>query len=437
MDGDGFALELMLVGFLILLNAFFAGAELAVVSARGARIRPLVEAGDRRALALVELKADPDRFLATVQIGVTLVGTLASAVGGVAAVERLEPWFAGFPHPWARAVAEPLAVVSVVMAIAYLSLVVGELLPKSLAVRHAETLALLVARPIHWLSRVFRPVVTALTTSTGVALRLFGQRSPVASPFHTLEDIQHIVEEAREQGLIRGRVIERAFRFQDHEAREIMTPRPRVVGVPRSASVAEALRVAAEAGYSRLPVYGDQLDDVLGLLYVRDLYDAERHGAAPDIAHLVRPSLLVPPTRKAADLLDDMRRAQRHLAIVVDEHGSVEGIVTLEDLLELIVGEIHEERDVPETPLRRLEPGVLEAEGLVAVRSLNNDHGLELPESPAYVTLAGLVLERLGHLPRVGEQVEVGPYRLVVKVVEGRRVALIRIERLGGTAAAG
>jgi putative hemolysin len=352
-------------------------------------------------------------------------------VGGVAAVERLEPLIAALPHRWARVVAEPLAVGLVVIAIAYLSLVVGELLPKSLAVRHAETLALLVARPIRRLAHVVRPVVTALTASTGAVLRLFGQRGAVASPFHTLEDIQHIVEEAREQGLIRGRVIERAFRFQDHEAREIMTPRPRVVGVPRSASAEDALRIAAESGYSRLPVY-DELDDVVGMLYARDLYEAGRHAARPDLAELVRPCLLVPPTRKAADLLADMRRAQRHLAIVVDEHGSVEGIVTLEDLLELIVGEIHDERDVPQDPLRRLEPGVLEAEGLVPVRSLNADHGLELPESSAYVTLAGLVLERLGHLPHGGEQVEVGPYRLVVTGVEGRRVARVRIESLGG-----
>jgi putative hemolysin len=430
MEGDGFAVELTLVGLLILLNAVFAGAELAVVSARGARIRPLAEAGDPRALALVELKGDPDRFLATVQIGVTLVGTLASAIGGVAAVERLEPLIAAIPQQWARAVAEPLAVSLAALAIAYLSLMVGELLPKSLAVRHAEPLALLVARPILWLARLSRPLVAVLTASTGLVLRLFGQRASVASPFHTLEDIQQIVEEAREQGLIRGRVIERAFRFQDHEAREIMTPRPRVVAVPRSASVDEALRIVAECGYSRLPVYEDQLDNTVGMLYARDLYEAGRRGAPAEVGELVRPALVVPLSRKAADLLGDMRRAQRHLAVVVDEHGSVEGIVTLEDLLELIVGEIHDEHDVPETPVRRLEPGVLEAEGLVPLRALNSDHALELPESPAYVTLAGLVLERLGHLPREGEQVQVGPYRLSVTAVEGRRVARVRIERV-------
>jgi putative hemolysin len=432
MGGDGFALELALIGVLILVNGLFAGAELAVIAARGARIKPLAEAGDPRALALVELKGDPDRFLATVQIGVTLVGTLASAVGGVAAIERLEPAIAAIPHAWARALAEPLAVGTVVLAIAYLSLIVGELLPKSLAVRHAEPFALLLAQPLLWLSRAIRPVVAALTATTGVALRLFGQRSVVASPFHTLEDIQQIVEEAREQGLIRGRVVERAFRFQDHEVREIMTPRPRVVGVPRAASVAEALRIVAECGYSRLPVYEGELDDVVGMLYARDLYEAGRRGAPVEIGELVRPSLLVPPNRKAADLLADMRRAQRHLAVVVDEHGSTEGIVTLEDLLELIVGEIHDEHDEPEAPVRRLEPGLLEAEGMVTVRSLNADQGLELPESPAYVTLAGLVLERLGHLPRVAEQVEVGAYRLVVTAVEGRRVSRVRIERCDG-----
>jgi putative hemolysin len=432
MGDDGLALELTLVGLLILLNGVFAGAELAVIAARGARIKPLVEAGDRRALALVELKGDPDRFLATVQICVMLVGTLASALGGVAAIEELEPAIAAIPYAAARAIAEPLAVLTVVLAIAWLSLVVAELLPKSLAVSHAEPLALLLARPLLWLSLVTRPVVAALTATTGLALRLLGQRSVVASPFHTLEDIQRIVEEAREQGLIRGRVIERAFRFQDHEAREIMTPRPRVVGVPRGAGLAEALRIAAESGYSRLPVYQGELDDVVGMLYARDLYEAGRRGAPDEIGELMRPSLLVPPTRKAADLLTDMRRAQRHLAVVVDEHGSVEGIVTLEDLLELIVGEIHDEHDVPEFLVRRLEPGVLEAEGMVPVRSLNADQGLELPESSAYVTLAGLVLERLGHLPRVAEHVDVGAYRLVVTAVEGRRVARVRIERRDG-----
>jgi len=430
MENDGFVLELILIGVLILLNAFFAGAEIAVVSARGGRLKPLLESGDRRALALIELKGDPDRFLATVQIGVTLVSTLAAAVGGVAAVERLEPLLASITYPWARSVAEPLAVGCVVVLLAYVSLVVGELVPKSLAVRHAEPLALFVARPIAWLARVSHPVVALLTASTRALLRLGGRKLQVGSPFHTLEDILHIVEEAREQGLIEGRVVERAFAFQDHEAREIMTPRPRVVGIPAEADLSEALRIAAESGYSRLPVYDDNLDNVVGILYARDLYEAHRRGMPGALRELVRPALIVPSSKNAANLLAEMRRAQRHLAMVVDEHGSVEGIVTLEDLLELIVGEIHDEHDEPETPVRRLAAGVLEVDGMLPLRSLNAEQRLDLPESPAYLTLAGLVLERLGHLPREGEAIEIAPYRLTVTAVEGRRVARVRIERL-------
>jgi putative hemolysin len=359
---------------------------------------------------------------------------LASAVGGVAAVERVEPLLASIPYAWARSVAEPLAVGLVVLVIAYFSLVVGELVPKSLAVRHAEPLALLVARPIAWLSRISRPVVGILTASTRMVLRLIGRKLEVASPFHTLEDILHIVEEAREQGLITGRVVQRAFEFQDHEAREIMTPRPRVIGIPLESGLAEALRIAAESGYSRFPVYEDNLDNVVGMLYARDLYEAHRRAATSSLDELVRPALVVPATKKVAELLAEMRRAQRHLAVVVDEHGSVEGIVTLEDLLELIVGEIHDEHDEPETPVRSLGGDVLEADGMLPLRSLNADYRLTLPESAAYVTLAGLVLERLGHLPRGGEAIEIAPYRLTVTAVEGRRVARVRIERLEAAA---
>jgi putative hemolysin len=433
MESDGFIFELLLIGVLILLNGFFAGAEIAVVTARGGRIKTLVESGDRRALALIELKGDPDRFLATVQIGVTVVGTLASAVGGVAAVERLEPVFAGIRHPWAQAAAQPLAVGAVVFTIAYLSLVVGELVPKSLAVRHAETLALWVARPILWLARTSRPVVAALTASTGLVLRSLGRRGEAASPFHTLEDILHIVEEAREQGLIKGHVVEGAFAFQDVEAREVMTPRPHVVGVPRGASLREALKIAAESRYSRFPVYEGDLDDVVGMLYARDLYEAQHLGVVHDVSSLVRPALVIPGTRNAADLMADMRHSQRHLAVVVDEHGGAEGVVTLEDLLESIVGDIRDERDATEREVMALPQGALDADGMVSVRSLNTEHELDLPESPAYVTLAGLILERLGRLPREGEVVELPPVQLTVTALEGRRVARVRIERRGSS----
>ena len=322
MSDDGFAIEIGLVAILILLNGFFAGAEIAVISARRVRIQARAQRGNRRAQALLRLKADPDRFLATVQIGVTVVGTLASAVGGVAAVERIEPLVAALPLPWMRELAEPTAVGFVVFAIAFLSLVIGELVPKSLALRHAEPLALLAARPIDWLSRAGRFAVAVLTAATGLVLRLLGQRAQAQNPFHTVEDIRAMLDEADEQGVLDGQVVKGAVEFQDCEARDLMTPRGRVVTIPRSASIGAALHIARESGYSRFPVHTGGPDAIDGVVYAHDLYEAHARGRQGDIAALVQPALAVPTAKKAKDLLSEMRRAQRHMALVIDEHGA-------------------------------------------------------------------------------------------------------------------
>jgi putative hemolysin len=432
-NGDGFLLEVALVAVLILLNGFFAGAEIAVISARTSRIRPIAERGSRRAASLLRLKANPDRFLATVQIGVTMVGTLASAVGGVAAIERLEPLFASAPVPWLRQVAEPLAVVCVVFVIAYASLVVGELTPKSLAVRHAETLALLVARPIEWLSRVSRVAVTVLTSSTGILLRLVGQKAEAESPFHTLEDLRAVVREAERQGLVAGALVRGALEIQDCDVREIMTPRSQVVGIARGATLEDAVRVARESGYSRFPVYDGSLDNVQGLVHARDLYEAALREDAAGIGGLVRPGLVVPETKKASELLAEIRRARIHMTMVVDEHGSIVGLATLEDLFEIIVGDIEDEHETPVERVRVLREGLLDVDASVSVRELNAERDLVLPESDSYVTVAGLIQERLGTIPRGGEQVGAPPYRLTVVVVDGRRILRARIEKVASS----
>jgi putative hemolysin len=434
MPNDGFLIELALVAVLIGVNGFFAGAEIAVVSARSARVQPLAEQGDARARALLALKADPDRFLATVQIGVTLVSTLASAVGGVAAIERLEPMVAALPVPWARAVAEPAAVGLVVFVIAYLSLVVGELVPKSLAVRHAEAVALRVARPILALRRMSGPAVAVLTASSGLFLRLFlRQNLGTHRPFHTLDDLRVLAQEAEAQGLVHGDVVSGAVEFQDRDVREVMTPRNRVVGIPLASTVHEAVRRVGESGHSRFPAYRQSLDDVPGFVYARDLYDAERRGASVPIESLLRPALIVPWNKRATALLADMRTGRVHMALVVDEHGSTIGLVTLEDLIEVIVGEIHDEHGDAEAPrMTTTGEGSYEAEGGVPVRELNEELSLRLPESPDYITVAGLVLERLGAVPRGGETVRAGGYDLSVLAMDGHRVARVRIDVVAG-----
>jgi putative hemolysin len=426
---DGFVIELLLVAVLIVLNGFFSGAEIAVISARRGRLQGLAEAGHRGAEAALRLKADPDRFLATVQIGVTMVGTLASAVGGVAAIERLEPVFASLPVAWMASIAEPLAVGVVVFTIAYLSLVVGELIPKSLAVRHAENITLAVARPIEWLSHVSAKPVAILTASSRFGLRMLGQKpQEKGSPFHTLDDIRALVEEVEEQGVIDTNVLTGAFAFHDRDVREVMTPRPRIVAIPQTATLADARNVIAQSGHTRFPVFDRDLDDVVGILYARDIYVADQDERTAPITPLIKPASFIPHSKKATELLPEMRRTRRQMTFVVDEHGSLVGLVTIEDLVEVIVGEIPDEHKPPEEPTKVLTEGVIEADGSLPIHALNEELELELPESSTYVTIAGLVLERLGSLPQGGETVVVPPYRITVAGMEGRRIARVRIE---------
>jgi putative hemolysin len=436
MSNDGIWLELALIVVLILLNAFFAGAEMAVVSARAGRLRSLAEDGNARARAAVRLKEDPDRFLATVQIGVTVVGTLASAVGGVAAIERLEPVFAELPTPWLRPFAEPMAVVLVVFTIAYLSLVVGELVPKSLSVRHAETIALWVAPIIEWLSRTARPAVSALTASSRLVLWLLGQKGADPVHFHTLEDLRAMAREAGRQGGVNEVIVTGAVEFHERDVREVMTPRPRIASLPASATVAEAVRAIRQTGHSRYPVYERGSDDIVGFVHTRDVYEAVMDGSSATLAEIVRPALSVPAGKPATELLEQMRQEGQHMAVVFDEHGSLEGLVTLEDLLEVIVGEIEDEHRVELDVVRDLGGGRLEVDGSVPIHQLHSDHDLDLPESEEYVTLAGLVLDRLGHIPQAGESVIVDAYRISVLTLNGPRIARLLIEPAEPTPAA-
>jgi putative hemolysin len=430
MNDDGFVLELVLVGVLIVLNGFFAAAEIAIVSARRGRLQTLAQEGRRGAQSALRLKSDPDRFLATVQIGVTVVSTLASAVGGVAAIERVEPLIASMDIPWAARIAEPVAVGAVVFTIAYLSLVVGELVPKSLAVRNAESLAVWMAPAIESLSRVSKAAVAVLTASSRLFLRLLGHKDGTSQLLHTLDDLRAIAEEAQSQGVIQGDLVAGAVGFHERQVREVLTPRVRVESLAVDSTLEQALRVVRGSGHSRFPVYRDSLDDVLGFVYAKDVYDAALGGSPLDLAARVRPGLVVPVTKAATALLAEMRKGGIPLALAVDEHGTLAGLVTIEDLVEVIVGEIQDEHASAREPLTRLSGGVIEAEGSIALHTLNEEEELDLPESPSYVTLAGLVLDRLGAVPWAGATLEVPPYVLTVLKMDDRRVSRVRIEPL-------
>jgi putative hemolysin len=430
MNEDGFLVELAFVAVLIVLNGFFAAAEIAIVSARKSRLQSLADEGSRGAHAALRLKADLDRFLATVQIGVTVVSTLASAVGGVAAIERLEPLIASLALPAARQIAEPAAVGIVVFTIAYLSLVVGELVPKSLAVRNAETLAVWMAPLIERLSRISKVAVAALTASSRVCFRLLGHKDIGPQPFHTLEDLRAIADEAQDQGVVHGDLLAGAVGFHDRQVREVLTPRVRIKALPVDADLQQAVRTVRECGHSRLPVYRGMLDDVLGFVYAKDVYDTALDGGALDLRGMVRQCPVVPVTKPATALLAEMRRSGVPMALAVDEHGTLVGLITIEDLVEVIVGELRDEHGSGRERVTRLPGGVIEADGSIPLHELNEDHELDLPESSDYVTLAGLVLERLGAIPQPGASVDIAPYALTVMAVDENRISRVRITPL-------
>lgn len=429
---EGFWFEVVLIFFLILANGFFAAAEIAVIATRKTRIDSLVEKGIRSASVVARLKDDPDRFLATVQIGVTLVGTLASAIGGAAAIQFLKPLIESLPLPLVSRWGESIAILLVVLPIAYLSLVFGELVPKSLALRFSERIAILVARPIDLLSRLTSYLVKILTASSNAVLWLFGGKDAGGASFISEEEVKSLIREGAAKGIFdetEKELIHSVFEFVDTPVKAVMVPRTEIHAVDIKTPPDEILKSFAESGFSRIPVYEGEMDRVMGILYNKDILRALQEKGefrAPDLLHL---PFFVPSTLPISQLLKELQRRRSAIAMVVNEFGEVEGLATLEDLLEEIVGEIRDESDREERgPVERLPDGSMVIQGSALLKDLKSDYGLPFEESADYLTLAGFVLAKLRRIPRGGERVEHEGYRLTIVDMEGRRIVKIKLE---------
>jgi len=434
MDGSlvgGLWLEAIVITVLILLNGFFSGSEIALISARRSRIQQLAKDGDARAQRVVAMREDPDRFLATVQVGVTFVGTLASAVGGVAAVRALSPMIGNIPLPLPPAFAEPIALGIVVVSITYATLILGELVPKSLALRNAVPLALSVSGPLDSLAHAASPVVRLLTASNRFVLRLLGQKGAAQRAFISEEEVKYMVEEGREQGVFdqtEQDLIHSVFEFTEASVKDVMIPRPRIHAIDVETPVDEVLAYIVETGKSRYPVYRNSLDEVLGILYDKDLFRLLAEKKPIVLAQVVRPAFFTPETTRVSRLLKSMQRRRMPMALVVDEYGGVEGLVTIEDLIEEIVGEIEDETDRDDQAVRRLRDGSYIVDASVSIHDLADQHNLIFPESSEYETLAGFVITQLQRMPRGGEIVTYEGWRLTIVDMDGRRIARVKIE---------
>jgi putative hemolysin len=422
--------EFVIVLLLVLVNGIFAGAEIAVVALRKNRIQELADEGHGSARAVLALRRDPERFLATVQVGITVVGAAAAAFGGASIAEHLEPFLARID--WLENHAEGAALGLVIAGVSFLSIVVGELVPKSLALRGAERYALLIARPLLGLSWFARPLVWLFSSSANLLLRPFGDRTTFTETRHSAEELKDLVDEAGKAGTIPPEAVEiasRALELPELTVGDVRIPRQEVVAISRRATREELRRTLLEHRYSRLPVYEGTVDNIVGYVTVKDVLAFAWERDLIALEDIIRPPFFVPDSKSVVALLNEMRSQRMPFAIVVDEHGGMSGIVTMEDLVEELVGEVLSEhhRQARET-IKKEPDGAAIVSGTTSIREINRALEIELPEEGGWSTIAGLCLVLAGRVPNPGDSFRTeGGVSIEIVEASERRVRVVRL----------
>jgi putative hemolysin len=430
--------ELVIIAVLILLNGVFVAAEIALVTVRRSRLQALVDEGHRGARHVQRLVGQPGRFLAVIQLGITFIGFLAAAFAGANTANRLRDTLANTFGVTAQQVEVP-ALIIVTLLVSLVTIIFGELVPKTLALAHAERYALIFARPVEYLGRLFRPVVWVLTAITDAFTRLLGVRDVSSHERLTTEELMILVERGGEQGVIEAeeeQMIGAVLELGERRVHEVMVPRIDIIAVPATGNLDELVDVIVREGHSRIPVYDKTIDNVVGILYAKDLLPYLK-GAdqPPPLRKLLRTPLEVPESMSVDDLLHAFQRRKVHLAIVLDEYGGTAGLVTIEDLIEEIVGEIQDEYDVEEPMIEKLSDTEARIDGRASVDDLAETFDIDLDgtDSEEYDTVGGLVYHEVGGVPQVGDTVVVDGLTLTVETTNGRRVgkvlAVLRRER--------
>lgn len=415
-----------IVLFFVLAGGFFAAAEIALVSLRDPQVRGLAERS-KRGRRVQRLHADPNRFLSAVQIGVTVAGFFSAAFGASLLATDLAPVLIGWGLP--EGIARTLATVGLTLVIAYFSLVLGELVPKRLALQRAETVSLQLAPTIDRIAMLARPVIWLLSRSTNLLVRLAGGDPHVAREAMTGDEVRELVAGHTSLTSDERDLIGQVFAAGNRQLREVLVPRTEVEFLEVGTPLEQAAKLAATSPHSRYPVCRDSHDEVVGFVHVRDLLDPTIPGRVTHVRDVTRSVKMLPASKQLLPALFEMRREGQHLAIVADEYGGTAGIVTLEDLVEELVGDIRDEYDLARTQAQRLGGGDLDVVGLLHLDDFEAETGVSLAEGP-YETVAGYVVAVLGHLPRVGEAVEANGHRLTVTELDGHRVARVRVRAL-------
>jgi putative hemolysin len=424
--------ETLFIAILILLNGYLAGTEIAVVTARKSTVQHMAAEGKKNARIFLKLKEEPDRFLATIQIGITGVSVLASAVGGAAAIEVIKPALQVVPVKAISVAAEPIAIGIVVVIITYFTVIFGELVPKSIALRHPEQIGLWTARPIEAFSKINSIFVKILTFSTSIVLSPFGRKPFTERAYITEEEVKLLIKEGGKAGVFEPaeeKILQSVFEFTDMSVKEVMVPDNQMVAIQMDRSPQEILSLIEEEQFSRYPVYGKELNDIRGILNAKDFLTLFGKTGQVDVRKIIRPPFYIPETMKISLLLREMQRRRIHMALVVNEYGGISGLVTMEDLVEEIIGEIRDEHDV-ESPAIHLPDGTWLIDASISLRDLKEDYHIPLPESPEYETLGGFLMTTLQKIPQSGDIVEVEGKRIKIVEMVGQRIAKVKLEKL-------
>lgn len=422
--------DILIILLLILINGFFVGAEIAFVSVRRTRLDELAESGDRRAKRAQKLMRDPGRFLAVIQVAITFLGALASAVAAVSIVTVVAEPFRGIALLADQA--DTIALLLVTFVVSVVSIVLGELIPKGLALANPDRIALAVSGPIALFAKIVSPLVAVLVGLTKLISKPFGI-DPTRTPELSAAEIRLIVEQGSQQGVLEAeeeQMISAVMSLSDSKLHEVMVPRIDIVAIDQEASFDDAVALVLTEGHSRTPLYKESVDHIVGILYAKDLLRIiAAGGPRPRLRDIMRPALFVPESQAVDDLLNELQRRRVHMAIVLDEYGGTAGLVTIEDLLEEIVGEIQDEFD-EEEPMKVV---VREGEAILDGRADIDEMGelveppLELEDDEEYDTVGGFVYHRIGRVPVVGDTVAVDPFKITVIKVTGRRVGKVRV----------
>jgi len=416
-----FLLEMLALLGLLFVNAFFVAAEYGLVTSRRTRIMELEHEGNKRARAVLKITSDPPRFISAMQLGVTISSLAIGALGEQVLAKKFDGLMASV-----------LAVILALLIVTYLHVVIGELVPKGIALGHPERTALAVSTPVRWFFVLLRPLIWLLQESTTLLLRALGLEPPGAEQAHSEAELRMLLSSSAEQGEIEHdeqEMLYKVFDFADKEVSDVMVPRPEVVAISIALPPEEALKAVLDSPYTRYPVYRESLDDIVGVLHIRDLIVAmhDRGIVEVDLESLVRAAYMVPETKDLGALLTEFRRTNQHMAVVIDEYGSMEGIVTLEDLLEEIVGEIEDEFDLPDETVERIDDDTIRIDGTFPIDDFNERFGCDLPQDD-YHTIAGFVFGQLGRAAGPGDEVAHDGLKFSVDSVEGQRIDRLTVK---------